>query len=54
MTITLHWWMVPAALVLLGVCALIRAPSGLEGLAHGFVGTVMFGLAFAVCLGHWL
>lgn len=56
MTITLHWWMIPAALVLLGlVLAWLDDSTGyLGGMAGAFGLFVCFAMAIAFTVGHFV
>lgn len=55
MTITLHWWMIPVALVCWGAITLFRAPTaGFEGIGNAMGAIALFAIAAAICLGHWL
>jgi cytochrome b561 len=58
MTISLHWWIVPALLAVFGVAFWIKAERASDpcfgGLFETFVALGFFGTALAVCVGHWL
>ncbi|WP_426269162.1 hypothetical protein ACN9MB_13125 [Dyella kyungheensis] len=57
MTITLHWWMLPVAILLVGFFIAWRHEDqggympDLTG-AAAVLGSILF--AGAICLGHWL
>lgn len=60
MTITLHWWALPIAIVLLGLIVLVWPRQSSGGYANlGDLGGIMFFVltliaAMAICVGHWL
>lgn len=58
-TITLHWWYVPALLVAVAVAIMLNGryrPGGgmFDGLAEVMFAGLLILLAVAVCVGHWL
>lgn len=56
MTISLHWWMVPCALCLIGIYLTHRANTA-SGYAGGFMeacaALAFFGMAIAFTVGHF-
>jgi cytochrome b561 len=58
MTITLHWWMVPAAIAVLGGFFWVKAgwadDGCFGGMAEMFASIGLFAVALAICVGHWL
>lgn len=57
-SITLHWWAVPAVLLLLALVMYVsgwRRRGGMfDGLGECMTAVFLALLALAVCLGHWL
>lgn len=61
MTLTLHWWMLPLAIIVVGVgcgAKVFNTPESGMFPMNPLVGVVTalaaIGLAVAVCIGHWL
>jgi hypothetical protein len=58
MTITLHWWMLPAVLLVGAIFFWFKAETAgggcLDGLAEIVVALALTACALAVCVGHWI
>lgn len=57
MTITLHWWLIPLAIAILGFVFMWfadRQGGILGGLFEMFGAVVCWVVAIAICITHWL
>lgn len=58
MTITLHWWLVPALLLLMALWQWWKAEHASDGCFSGigemFAAIALASMALAVCIGHFL
>lgn len=59
MTITLHWWLIPVVLALVGVALILwpyedNGPFDLTKVFHVIIAIALFAVALAVLIGHWI
>ena len=58
MTLTVHWWMLPLFFVALGgffwVKGVVAKDECFGGMLETIEALVMFAIAIAVCIGHYL